>query len=51
MGEPGGVPLEAAGDVYVVAWAGGHEALGVAAEADINIHNFPADVCAVYAPD
>ena len=35
LGEPGGVPLEAAGDVYVVAWAGGHEALGVAPKADI----------------
>lgn len=49
MGEPGGVPLEAAGDVYVVAWAGGHEAVGVAAEADIK-YTIPApDVCAAYA--
>ena len=49
LGEPGGVPLEAAGDVYVVAWAGGHEAVGMAAEADIK-YTIPApDVCAAYA--
>ena len=51
MGEPGGVPLEAAGDVYVVAWAGGHEAVGVAAEADIKYTISAMDVCAVYASD
>ena len=34
LGEPGGVPLEAPGDVYVVFGAGGYAAVGMAAEAN-----------------
>ena len=32
LGEPGGIPMETARDVYVVPWAGRYASLGVAAQ-------------------